>query len=101
MLNKVVRVAARRRFRISMSLITLGWTGELLPPTAFVLRNPECLLHLGGLALTGTLGQLFIYYTISNFGPVRKTFARLPSASSCPLPLCHEEFFLACLRFTN
>lgn len=59
-----------------LSLITLGWTGELLPPTAFVLRNPECLLHLGGLALTGTLGQLFIYYTISNFGPVRKTFAR-------------------------
>ena len=38
-----------------LSLITLGWTGELLPPTAFVLRNPECLLHLGGLALTGTL----------------------------------------------
>jgi hypothetical protein len=44
--------------------------GELIPATTFIGRNPECLRHVGGLAITGTLGQLFIYYTISNFGPV-------------------------------
>ena len=83
-----VRTAGVNAAASILSLITLGWTGELLPPTAFVLRNPECLLHLGGLALTGTLGQLFIYYTISNFGPVRKTFrSGLPCASASPLVL--------------
>ena len=82
----VARTAGVNAAASILSLITLGWTGELLPPTAFVLRNPECLLHLGGLALTGTLGQLFIYYTISNFGPVRKTFrSGISSASACPL----------------
>ena len=51
--------------------------GELGPTTTFIVRNPECLLHVGGLAITGTLGQLFIYYTISNFGPVIFSMVRL------------------------
>ena len=53
-----------------LSVVSLASAGELTPAIAFVVKNPQCLTHLGGLAVTGTLGQLFIYYTISNFGPV-------------------------------
>ena len=52
-----------------LSVVSLTYSGELAPAIAFVVKNPQCLTHLGGLAVTGTLGQLFIYYTISNFGP--------------------------------
>ena len=56
--------------------------GELGPGTAFIARNPECLLHIGGLAITGTLGQLFIYYTISNYGPVIFSMVRMHQLKS-------------------
>lgn len=64
--------------------------GELGPGTAFIARNPECLLHIGGLAITGTLGQLFIYYTISNYGPVIFSMVRMH--------LMESPRQLACLR---
>lgn len=68
-----------------------GWQAsarELGPATTFIARNPECLVHIAGLAATGTVGQLFIYYTISNFGPVIFSMVRIPhkctsSSSSC------------------
>ena len=36
----------------------------------FVRSAPGCVGHLTMLAVTGTLGQLCIYFTISRFGPV-------------------------------
>jgi hypothetical protein len=59
-----------RQFQCWVRAFLQASAGELQPATAFIVRNPACLLHVGGLAITGTLGQLFIYYTISNFGPV-------------------------------
>jgi adenosine 3'-phospho 5'-phosphosulfate transporter B2 len=62
-------------FGAALSLIALARSGELLHTSRFVRAHPLCMLHLAALATTGTLGQLFIYYTISNFGAV--TFSML------------------------
>ena len=53
-----------------LSAVSLWKNGELWAATQFVLANTSCMGHLGMLAVMGTLGQLCIYYTISNFGPV-------------------------------
>ena len=58
-----------------LSLIALLQNGELVNTSVFVWRHPACIRHLAMLALTGTFGQLFIYYTIRRFGAV--TFSML------------------------
>lgn len=45
-------------------------TGEGVQFVAFVQRHPEVLGHLGGLALAGAFGQLFIFLMVSGYGPL-------------------------------
>lgn len=45
-------------------------TGEGLQFISFLQRHPEILGHLGGLALAGAFGQLFIFLMVSGYGPL-------------------------------
>ncbi|RVE51049.1 hypothetical protein evm_004340 [Chilo suppressalis] len=45
-------------------------TGEIFRFVSFVHTYPEVLVYLASLALTGALGQLFIFFMVSEFGPL-------------------------------
>lgn len=45
-------------------------SGEAIKFAQFVVQYPEVLIHLTGLALMGALGQLFIFYMVTEFGPL-------------------------------
>lgn len=51
-----------------MVLMAFIGTSEKYLAFNFILKYPVVLLHLGSLALTGALGQLFIFSMILNFG---------------------------------
>ncbi|KAL0902730.1 hypothetical protein ABMA27_000538 [Loxostege sticticalis] len=50
--------------------VCIPLTGEIFRFTTFVSTYPEVLLYLAGLALMGALGQLFIFFMVSEFGPL-------------------------------
>ena len=52
------------------SLITLVHTHEFEPACNFVYSHPQMHFHLIVFTVTATLGQLFIFQTIKNFGAV-------------------------------
>lgn len=47
-----------------------GVTGELFEGITFVFTRPDCLADLLLFGVTSALGQIFIFYTISEFGPL-------------------------------
>lgn len=53
-----------------MVLIAIIITGELFEFVAFASRYPYVLTQLAALAITGALGQLFIFIMVSSFGPL-------------------------------
>lgn len=66
---------------LQMMLAMNGWstimlsvgllaTGELFEFVEFTVRYPQLLSHLSLLALTGAIGQLFIFMMVSAFGPL-------------------------------
>ncbi len=55
---------------ILFSLIILIGKGELISSYLFIRSHPECLFHISLMSLCASIGQLFIYYTIENFGAV-------------------------------
>ncbi|CAG9782155.1 unnamed protein product [Diatraea saccharalis] len=56
----------------SSIIISVGvvLTGEIFRFVSFVHMYPEVLIYLVCLALTGALGQLFIFFMVSEFGPL-------------------------------
>ncbi|KAF5270500.1 hypothetical protein FQA39_LY08378 [Lamprigera yunnana] len=50
--------------------IALLLSGELIQFVEFVTRHPVVLTHMSLLALAGALGQLFIFLTVTEFGPL-------------------------------
>ncbi len=50
--------------------LTLFQSGEFLSSLAFILADSSAFLHMTILSITSATGQLFIYYTIKEFGPV-------------------------------
>lgn len=56
----------------STAIVTVAviFTGELFEFITFASRYPFVLFNLALLALTGALGQLFIFIMVSNFGPL-------------------------------
>lgn len=50
--------------------VALVLTGEGKSFLEFTFRHPELLTHLAALALTGAIGQLFIFMMVSGFGPL-------------------------------
>ncbi|KAG5192116.1 solute carrier family 35, member B1 [Tribonema minus] len=57
-------------FSIFFTTVALLWSGELFSSIAFVMDHPVALKHLATLSITSATGQLFIFYTIKNFGPI-------------------------------
>ncbi|KAF5269245.1 hypothetical protein FQR65_LT02546 [Abscondita terminalis] len=50
--------------------IALLLSGELMKFVEFVSRHPIVITHISLLALAGALGQLFIFLTVTEFGPL-------------------------------
>lgn len=56
----------------SSIIVSIGvvLSGEIFRFVSFVAKYPEVMVYLTGLALTGALGQLFIFFMVSEFGPL-------------------------------
>lgn len=55
---------------IFFTSFALIYTGEGLTSIAFIMADSRALLHMVILSITSATGQLFIFYTIKEFGPV-------------------------------
>lgn len=83
------------------------FTGELFEFIPFAVRYPHVLSQLAMLAITGALGQLFIFIMVSSFGPLacsvvtttRKFFTVLCSVIFFGNPLTVRQWFGAFLVF--
>lgn len=53
-----------------MTGITLLQSGEGLTSLAFITSDSKAMMHMVILSITSATGQLFIFYTIKEFGPV-------------------------------
>lgn len=69
-LSMVELMFATSAFSTILSAITLIHTHELSPALEFVYEHSEIQLHFFMFSICSTIGQLFIYYTIKNFGAV-------------------------------
>lgn len=69
-LSMVELMFATSAFSTVLSLITLIHTHELGPALEFVYEHSEIHLHFFLFSICSTIGQLFIFYTIKNFGAV-------------------------------
>ena len=57
-------------FSTVFAFITLVHQEELSSSLSFVVSHPEIVLHLSLFCISSTVGQLFIFYTVKNFGAV-------------------------------
>lgn len=57
-------------FSTVLSFVTLLHTNELTPAVEFMMNHSEIHLHFFLFSICSTIGQLFIFYTIRNFGAV-------------------------------
>lgn len=69
-LSMVELMFATSAFSTVLSFVTLVHTKELYPAMAFVMQHSEIHLHFLLFSVCSTIGQLFIFYTIKNFGAV-------------------------------
>lgn len=69
-LSMVELMFATSAFSTVLSFVTLLHTKELYPAFSFVYRHSEIHLHFFLFSICSTIGQLFIFYTIKNFGAV-------------------------------
>lgn len=57
-------------FSCLFTAVSLVQQGGFVASTAFALRHPSFLMDISLLSVTSATGQLFIFYTIAQFGPV-------------------------------
>jgi len=69
-LSMVELMFATSAFSTVLSFVTLIHTKELYPAMEFVIKHSEIHLHFFLFSICSTIGQLFIFYTIRNFGAV-------------------------------
>eukprot|EP00571_Detonula_confervacea_P008834 CAMPEP_0172325698 /NCGR_PEP_ID=MMETSP1058-20130122/54555_1 /TAXON_ID=83371 /ORGANISM="Detonula confervacea, Strain CCMP 353" /LENGTH=568 /DNA_ID=CAMNT_0013042297 /DNA_START=126 /DNA_END=1832 /DNA_ORIENTATION=+ len=69
-LSMIELMFATSAFSTALSLITLVHDGMLWPAFAFIGRHSEIQFHIFVFSICSTVGQLFIFYTIKNFGAV-------------------------------
>jgi adenosine 3'-phospho 5'-phosphosulfate transporter B2 len=67
-LSMIELMFATSAFSTVLSLITLVHDGKLWPAFDFVVRHSEIQFHFFLFSVCSTVGQLFIFYTIKNFG---------------------------------
>lgn len=105
---------------LQMMLAMNGWstvmlsiglfpTGEIFDFIDFTARHPSLLSHLTLLAITGAIGQLFIFMMVSSFGPLscsvvtttRKFFTVLFSILFFGNPIISRQWIGAVLVFAG
>lgn len=69
-LSMIELLFATSAFSTFLSFITLIHQHELRPAINFVATHPEIQIHFFLFSVCSTIGQLFIFYTIKNFGAV-------------------------------
>lgn len=69
-LSMVEMMFATSAYSTVLSFVTLLHTKELYPALKFVSTHSEIHLHFFLFSICSTIGQLFIFYTIRNFGAV-------------------------------
>lgn len=69
-LSMIELMFATSAYSTVLSMITLIHTKELGPAISFMYRHSEIHLHFFTFSMCSTIGQLFIFYTIKNFGAV-------------------------------
>mmetsp|Transcript_22846 Transcript_22846/g.63544 ORF Transcript_22846/g.63544 Transcript_22846/m.63544 type:complete len:525 (+) Transcript_22846:74-1648(+) len=69
-LSMVELMFATSAFSTVLSFVTLVHTKELGPAYNFVMEHSEIHVHFFLFSICSTIGQLFIFYTIKNFGAV-------------------------------
>jgi len=69
-LSMIELMFATSAFSTVLSLITLVHDGNLWPAFAFIRQHSEIQLHIFVFSVCSTVGQLFIFYTIKNYGAV-------------------------------
>ena len=77
-LSMIELMFATSAFSTALSLITLVHDGMLWPAFAFIRRHGEIQIHFFLFSICLTVGKLFIFYTIKNFGAV--VFATIMTA---------------------
>ncbi|KAJ0183661.1 hypothetical protein K1T71_000084 [Dendrolimus kikuchii] len=95
----------------SSIMLTIGvvFSGEIFKFIAFVSQYPEVIIFIVGLSLMGALGQLFIFFMVSEFGPLpcsvvtttRKFFTVLASVIIFGNVLLWRQWCGAVLVFTG
>lgn len=78
---------------IVMTGATLFHSGEGLSALAFIMADADAFLHMIILSVTSATGQLFIFYTIKEFGPVVFTIMMTTRQIL--------SLFLSCLMFSH
>jgi len=69
-LSMIELLFATSAFSTFLSFITLIHQHELRPAINFVIKHSEIQVHFFLFSVCSTIGQLFIFYTIKNFGAV-------------------------------
>ena len=69
-MSPVQMMAGVNLFSIIFTSVSLIEQGGFTQSAAFMLRHPEFFFHACALSVCSAFGQLFIFYTISQFGPV-------------------------------
>jgi adenosine 3'-phospho 5'-phosphosulfate transporter B2 len=71
--SSVQMMAGSNVFSVLLAGVTLIEQGGFVEAMSFLTRHPVFLSHIALLSLTSAIGQLFIYYTIAEFGAVTFT----------------------------
>ena len=57
-------------FSCIFTLVSLAISGAFFRSVAFMMDHPDFMVHVSIISITSTTGQLFIFYTIAEFGPL-------------------------------
>eukprot|EP00747_Dinoflagellata_sp_TGD_P017887 gnl/TRDRNA2_/TRDRNA2_126129_c0_seq2.p1 gnl/TRDRNA2_/TRDRNA2_126129_c0~~gnl/TRDRNA2_/TRDRNA2_126129_c0_seq2.p1 ORF type:complete len:158 (+),score=12.13 gnl/TRDRNA2_/TRDRNA2_126129_c0_seq2:243-716(+) len=72
-LDQYQMMYATNMWSIILTLTALGISGEFWSTIVFLQDNPSAIVDNFTIAVTSATGQLFIFYTIKQFGPVAFT----------------------------
>lgn len=78
---------------MAMTAATLVQSGDFFTWVAFIMTDSAAFLHMTVLSITSAIGQLFIFYTIKELGPV--IFAIIMTTRQI------FSLFLSCLIFSH
>ena len=69
-MSSIQMMAGVNLFSVVFTSVSLIEQGGFVQSAAFMLRHPEFMLHAVVLSICSAFGQLFIFHTIAEFGPV-------------------------------